>query len=514
MVESVKYMKVSYFLQVFFLFILTVCIAGYFSFLGINPHHHGIMLKPAFDMNHGQMLFKDTFNQYGALTTILQALAMRVFGNYLIVINLLTAFFYGLVVVLLWLTWSLFLPAFFSTTACLVWLFLAPYFLPDYIFLPWSSVYSLCFQLATLYTLLLFLKSKKIVWLPIAGVTAALTFWAREPVGVFMVGSIILFLIVSKIKKYKAFPIFPFFLTYFCIHGVFLIWLIINNALGAWWYQTIRFPFLWAQSSSQLRIPFIQIIMNLVANPIPSSNTLFSLWVVVPLVIVYLGYTLLTSPRREVKQSMLMLSVLICLASWLQYHPVSDIRHLYWGATPMIGYVFYTVWIHTGAKKKYFVFLLICIALFVPDLFYRIHLGYRKIKETYSYVSLTVPDILKYMRVPKGEKIEYEFVVKKIVEFEKKYPKTFITTTAPDALYSMFDGKSINCSPFTVNWAWDKYDSALGKKYNKQMIDCINTYKPLIFSKTLYYLPTYQPPGYVQVTKGEGEINYLLVPKE
>src|SRR3954470_22772839 len=43
---------------------------------GVDPHHDGIMLKPALDVLAGQTLFRDTFMQYGALTTYLQALAL------------------------------------------------------------------------------------------------------------------------------------------------------------------------------------------------------------------------------------------------------------------------------------------------------------------------------------------------------------------------------------------------------------------------------------------------------
>jgi len=76
------------------LFALTLTIASIFSVLGVDPHHQGIMFKPAFDVAHGQMLFRDTFTQYGALTTLLHAWALRIFGDYLVVIQIETALFY------------------------------------------------------------------------------------------------------------------------------------------------------------------------------------------------------------------------------------------------------------------------------------------------------------------------------------------------------------------------------------------------------------------------------------
>ncbi|MCX6732886.1 MAG: hypothetical protein NTV98_05090, partial [Candidatus Roizmanbacteria bacterium] len=332
------------FLQVLLIFILTISISGYFSFFGVEPHHHGIMLKPAFDMNHGLMLFRDTFTQYGALTTILQFWALHIFGNYLIVINLLTALFYGLSIIFLWLSWSLFLPQIITTFACLIWLFLAPYFLPDYFFLPWSSVYSLFFQSVTLYAFLKYLQSKKNAWQVLAGIAAALTFWARQPVGMFMICSIGIFIVILKIKKYKILNLLPFFVSYIFVHAIFFLWLFANKALGDWWYQTIRFPFLWAQSLSKSVIPLSQIGRNLLPNPIPTANPVLSLWAVLPFIITYMGYILLVTKDKSKQQVMLLFGILISLASWLQYHPVPDIRHLYWAATPMIGFVIYFIW--------------------------------------------------------------------------------------------------------------------------------------------------------------------------
>jgi hypothetical protein len=458
------------------------------------------------------MLFRDTFTQYGAFTTIVQFWALHFFGNYLIVINLLTSVFYGLVVVFLWLTWSLFLPPMLATGACLIWLFLAPYYLPDYFFLPWSSVYSLFFQMVTLYFLLRHLKSNRMMWQIGAGISAALTFWSRQPVGIFMIISIGVFFCILKIKKYKFSPLYPFITSYVFIHSIFFLWLVANSAFADWWYQTIRFPFLWAQSLPQPRIPFTQIVTNLFPNPLPVANPIISLWAVLPLIILYMGYVLLTAKEKKKEHVLLLLGVIISLSSWVQYHPVPDIRHLYWSASPMIGFVIYFIWRNTGAYKKYVAFCIICLLLFVPDMVYRAQQGRRKMKEIASYVSLTTPAILRGMKVPMQEKIEYEEAMQIIESYEKKYPYTFITTTARDALYSMFDGKSVNCDAFTVNWNWKPIDPELARQYSQTMKDCIAIHKPLVFSELLDYQDTYQPEGYVRVTKGMPGINYLLIP--
>lgn len=69
----------------------------------------GVMLKPAMDVADGMVIFRDSFNQYGFLTSFIQAAAVKLFGGEVLVINLLTVVFYGLCAVELDRFWSRFL---------------------------------------------------------------------------------------------------------------------------------------------------------------------------------------------------------------------------------------------------------------------------------------------------------------------------------------------------------------------------------------------------------------------
>ena len=40
----------------------------------------------------------------------------------------------------------------------------------------------------------------------------------------------------------------------------------------------------------------------------------------------------------------LLLMTAICIASWAQYYPIPCVRHVFWGASPMIGMFFYFFW--------------------------------------------------------------------------------------------------------------------------------------------------------------------------
>ena len=64
------------------LFLTILFVAGYFAQMDPDWHHDGILFKPAIDVASGLSLFRDTFSQYGALTTYLHATALHLFGKH------------------------------------------------------------------------------------------------------------------------------------------------------------------------------------------------------------------------------------------------------------------------------------------------------------------------------------------------------------------------------------------------------------------------------------------------
>src|ERR1035437_2676492 len=51
-----------------------------FAYLEFDFQHDGLMMKTAMDLASGQRIFRDTFTQYGPLSSWIQALALVVFG--------------------------------------------------------------------------------------------------------------------------------------------------------------------------------------------------------------------------------------------------------------------------------------------------------------------------------------------------------------------------------------------------------------------------------------------------
>src|SRR6266566_9789386 len=77
-------------------FVATFIWVGFFATIHVEPHHDGVLFKPAMDVANGNILFKETFTQYGALTTFIQAFFLREFGETVFVMKLSAALFYAL----------------------------------------------------------------------------------------------------------------------------------------------------------------------------------------------------------------------------------------------------------------------------------------------------------------------------------------------------------------------------------------------------------------------------------
>ena len=173
------------------IFLFTVLWFGIFALVRIDLHHDAVMLKPAIDVAAGKVIFRDTFCQYGALSVWLQALAVKLFGGEIAVIQLLTVLFYGGCAVVCDRVYRRFLTWPFRLLNLVMFWGMAPFYMvPMH---PWSSVYALLFMLLNMECLLRFTDNggRGSLWL--AGGFAGLAFLARHPCGlIFLPGAAVL----------------------------------------------------------------------------------------------------------------------------------------------------------------------------------------------------------------------------------------------------------------------------------------------------------------------------------
>ncbi len=414
-----------------------------FSLANIDTHHDGILLKPAIDVAQGKILFRDTFAEYGALTTFIQAAAIKLFGEYVLVMRLTTVFSYAVLAVLLWLIWSKFLPRTLALISLLLWLALAYFYAGP--FHSWSSVYALVFQCISFLSVLIFCKKQKYIYLVIAGAATALTFWCRQPVGVFLslaIGGFLIVLAFFKIISLKKMlsSIIGFIVGFILASFPFLIYIILNDALYDWWLQSFVFP---AVLTRFVRgISFDQVLKSLSIAKFWKQIYIYFIWLALPLSIVYLTIKSLISLKKKKKilQSStvsILAAGFICLASWMQYYPVTEPAHFFWAATPMVG--FFILLLSRLFRQKFnfsknkitLIFGLIIITFFI----FRIIPGINRLQKATVY-----SDRLPYLRNIRLTPYEKETVDGFHSQLSKylKNNQVYINTTQ-DAFISLFD---------------------------------------------------------------------------
>lgn len=461
------------------IFILTFIVSGYFSTIGADPHHDGILFKPALDVNHGSILFKDTFTQYGPLTTFIQVVAIKIFGEYLLTIKLLTAAFYAFISLTLYFIFIKFIPKFVAFFSLIIWLLIAPYY--SMAFLSWSSVYALLFQLIASLILLNATKNKSSNLYFWAGLFTSLVFWSRQSVGIFMFFAVCAYLIYQfsikgiKEKEFK-FSISKYLIGNLIISLFFLIYIIGNHALTDWLKQSFIFAYNWGKMFG-ISYSLERIITCL----FPFSISPLSIWIIIPVSSILLFIS-------NYKNKAISLLFFIGMASWLQYFPQTTLRHFYWAATPMLPLlaIFIYQFINEYLLKNFCISksvlsLLVALGMwiiFAPDIAFRINQAFTKINTPYYFIK--EPPVLNGIRLTKIEADFYKNIYLEIEKYFDKNPQGNVINTTPDSLYLTFDKRIKNI--YSLYVTWPNLTDYIYPNYQKQLNDYIKTNKPLLIS--------------------------------
>ncbi|MEM4248160.1 MAG: glycosyltransferase family 39 protein, partial [Candidatus Nanoarchaeia archaeon] len=429
------------------LFFITFAWFSVFAIRGIDPHHDGMMLKPAMDVADGKILFRDTFTQYGALTTYLQALALKIFGKYLIVIRSQTVLFYSASVIVLYFIWKNFLSPTYLVLAYMLFLILPPFY--EWTFLPWSSVYALFFML--LANLCIIAKIKKEVsqlekksslfLILLAGIFSALAFWCRQPCGLVMLIAFGLFYFARGIfepeKRKNHFNDFCRFIFAFVVTClIFLVDIARNDALVDWYYQSIRMLFTFAGNELSKTPNWWECFF---------PNSPYVLFPVASMFFLLLSFSKIADKKvtgnEKAFQAIIMITALIALGSWHQYFPVPCKRHFYWAAIPMIG--FYAMFMEKivseffrGSKKIFYV--ITCLVLLSPFISITvkavIDIKNSLTDTTRKYWTEETP--FKYMNVSGGQYLFYKKFLSIVAELSEKYKNKNWLNLTDDAIFS------------------------------------------------------------------------------
>jgi hypothetical protein len=486
-----------------FLFsIPTLLLSLHFSRLGFDAHHSGIMLQSALVVSEGNMLFKEVYYHYGALTALFQAWSLSLFGHSLYVIHTLTSVFYFLISFFMGLILSRFFNLKLTSFILLLWPVMASFISET--FLPWSSVYALCFMMIALYAGILFIENGKKRNLVITGSLIALSFWTRQTVGPLLgIAMAFVFILLSfqnKINMKSTMKNISFLIGGVLIISIpVFVWLAVNDAFFDWFRQNFTGQAEWAASGSPSILKFIK---RLFACLLPHN-----IWGIFPILtlVSFFSLTKRLYSKKDLnisEQSLLLVSA-VGISSWAQYFPVPGPRHFYWSAPPMIissAVVLsqlYTDFVGTSILKRKWQLSLISLALFAiviigfkDKIWSAIQIGTEK-SQAFIY-EVNHPTVLSGMKMKKASDVKtLELIESYLTKARVARPSvSLISYDSMNMLFLAFVKNNMLPSPFPVSILVGKTH---GKhyKYTQTVSNFVKKHAPIIYSNHPVNIPGY-----------------------
>lgn len=423
------------------LFFAGVIFFGFYSILGFDLHHDGIMFKAAVDAANGKAIFSETFSQYGVLTPLFQGLFIKIFGVELIVLKLLTAFFYGASLVVYDMIFKRFFPA-------KEWYYRALYIVMYFMLSadccvtahPWASVYALFFLLVAMYCMLRFLDDteKNIKYALASGVCAGIMFGFRQPCGLTAFLSAWAFTIVCfSIDKKLALRYIGWF-SAGAAAGL-VVYAALITYYGAWsdyliqtWTHALAFAVKRGSGSGS----YSEMMINFFPFVTGDRGFVDAIFAFFPLASLgLLGYFFLKGTWK--KELSLVALILFALGAWHQYYPVPCMRHLYWAAVPMMGifvYILRLLIVNGNWRGRTAAAVLMLILLF--PMAFRGYFAVKRINAAPKRVKTQVPS-LRGMLLFEHEKRAAEIIwmINSVMPEELKKRGVFNHT--PDGIWSV-----------------------------------------------------------------------------
>ncbi|MBP5532061.1 MAG: hypothetical protein J6Y54_08570 [Lentisphaeria bacterium] len=476
-------------------FVFTAAWFSFFAAARIDLHHDGVMLKPAVDVAAGKVLFRDTFCQYGALSVWMQALAVKLFGGELIVIQLLTVLFYGGIAVLSDRIFRRFLSFPFRLVNLALFWGMAPFYIvPMH---PWSSVYALFFMLLSTEFLLRFIDREYWSSSALAGVFAACAFLARHPCGVVSFGAGVLTLaLAAAYLKRKWSHVGIFAAGSAAVTAPFAVYLLLAGAWNDYLRQCFGFVggFAWERGGGNWGEKCSRLFP--VLDGLFPNTPIDIVYSLLPLVCVAVGlkaFSALSHCEDAGKRSRMMgymTLALTALASWHQYYPVPCGRHLYWAAIPMFGVFSLAcerLWRNTERKRACrtaAVLLVLSAALPVAA---RIAFGMVPFFGNASnFRSCDLPGVRR-MRIMDSDRFVLEGVNDAYAALAPHIRARGVFNFTPDAMLSVAFPETGFRHPMFVNWKDEVY-----RDYPARAMEYILVNRPPVISSEPLDLPGYE----------------------
>lgn len=341
------------------LFVFTLLWFGFWAQYGVDPHHDGIVFKAAADVARGQTLYAQTYSHYGILTVFFQAAALYVFGVNLLVLKNLSVIFYALSAVLLYMISRRFLSTKYLWIPIVLFYLFAPLYFWE--FQPWSSVFSLFFSLAALYSALWCVeKPQGGIAFFAAGILSILPFWFRQTCVVFelAVPALLIFWLLGRRYPIKtlAKQFLLFLLGTIVVSLPFVLWITRNHVTQQYINQTFIGALHFANTATERNLSgghssnrFVTIINFFLFGGVGGFyfvmiwNTIIGFFCS--------AYAFFAKKDDDCRISAIIILFVFAGLSIHQFFPCPCPWHFFWGG--IIGYIALTYTIQTLIKTQY-----------------------------------------------------------------------------------------------------------------------------------------------------------------
>lgn len=494
---------------------------GLFATLGMDVGHQGLMLKPVWDIFHGNDLFRQSFYQYGPLNAYIQYLEFLVFGNRLVGLQYGTVLAYSIILYLMNKVWGNTLSAWMLILTSLIWILAAPFYHQE--MFPWPSIHVILPLIAAALGISTFFKTGRMRHLFSAGVFSAISFFIRQPHGIL---ALLLFpgLILLLGWGYKQKRILFYLLAYIAGYGLafFVGLLIMWNAgvLHDWWVQDIVWILgKWAfrdQSTSASLQPILikqklQILFDVLLPFRLERGGVF--WSLLPLLTLFTFFRSTYSffKTGESRYRQIIIFSALGVMSWHQYFPQNDFRHLYYAGTLMFWPAAQGVtWIFQAMvqalsqlftlRKSYQVILASVLLLPIWHPFLSLELPFRVEQGLWRLRSMNLE--IKEPRIFNGMYVESESqrqAIKALSEtissYQKQYPESHLTTylkaNRANLMFLCLAPRVLNYAPFVTGADESKFLYNY-YQYENNFQNAIKTKHLLIYAEKEIAIPGYE----------------------
>lgn len=458
---------------------------------GVDPHHDGMVVQPAFVVADGGVVHRDVFEQYGAVTAWYHGAAVRMFGRTLLVIRVSSALLLASAIGLLFGAWRSLYGRGIAYVGVLSAIASSYFFVPGLDMRAWSSD-TLIFLQALCIWLLCVKEEKTLTYVLVGFLTGAAVFSRIGP-GIAQVVLMTVILILTRRKKLLK------FVTGFATSVLLIVgYLWANTAIDAWWYQTVVMPFEWARGLPGSHpfpfvlsvvkmhvVPFVIVpialvwslshvlarktsnlwrvtvfasgalmVLNLAPFKMPSFTDRGELpWAV----LVLTGIGILKGMRGlsdlHVDWNHFTIALVVPVAALSQIYPVVESRHLWWATVPAFGFAFSVCRQMMKSIRLVRGVTLVFVASIVASAV--IDLG-RNL--SVKRVRVTNNEILESMYFDASYYRYFEANLDSLEAYTRAHPGTPIINMCADGLFQSLTGNSDMPDPYYVLWAFRSED--------------------------------------------------------